>query len=167
MTEFDILVTGLRSWAANRDRHVLAAVGLLIWHETWLRRPDFRDECITGRNTFLVNWEEARDFIDRGYARRGQRPLPASSSERHVLDLVVALGEDQFGLAGFGHAHKRAAVQAFAAAAGLRLEPPVPEAGHSHPDFIPGDPATCTACALSAGDDGRSLPGTGEVPAEG
>jgi len=148
MTDFDSLVTGLRSWAVNRDRHVRAAVELLIWHETWLRRPDFRDECITYRNTAIIHWEAAREFIDRGFAQRGQRPLPASSAERNILDLAVALGEDQFGLAGFGYAHQRAAAQAFAAAVGLQLEPPGPGTGHNHPDFIPGDPATCAACAL-------------------
>lgn len=55
MTDFDTLVTGLRSWSANRDQHVRAAVELLIWHETWLRRLDFQEACITGRNTFLID----------------------------------------------------------------------------------------------------------------
>lgn len=143
---------------------------MLIWHETWLRRPDFKGACITQRAPGLVaiiNWEGAREFADRGYAQRGERPLPASTSQRAVLDLAVALGEDRFRLSGLGHAHKRAAAQAFAAAAGLRLEPPIPEIGHNHPDFIPGDPATCQACAREAGDEGRTMPGTGkEAPGE-
>jgi hypothetical protein len=29
-------------------------------------------------------------------------------------------------------------------------------------DFIPGDPAACQRCALEAGDEGRTMPGTGE-----
>lgn len=150
-TDFDGLVTGLRSWAANRPEHVQAAVNLLIWHETWLRRPDFTGACVTGWNTMLINWTEAREFIDRGYARRGQRPLPASNSECRILDIAVALGEDQFSLGGFGLAHKRAVAQAFAWACGQRFEPAAVPAGpaHNHPDFIPGD-ASCRRCALDA-----------------
>ena len=59
--------------------HEQAAVELLIWHETWLRRPDFKGACITQRAAGLVaiiNWEEAREFIDRGYTQRGH-PGPA------------------------------------------------------------------------------------------
>ena len=164
MTEisFEDLADGLRGWVRSRTAHERAAAELLIWYESWLRRPDFKDECITQLAPGLVariDWYEAREFVGRGYARRGERPLPASSSQRAVLDLAVALGEDQFGLSGLGHAHKRAAAQAFAAAVGLRLEPPVPEVGHNHPDFIPGDPATCQRCAPEAGDEGRALPG--------
>jgi hypothetical protein len=158
------LAKGLRGWARGRTDHERAAVELLIWHETWLRRPDFKGACITQYAPGLIariNWEEAREFIDRGYRRKGQdRPLPAASSELRILDFAVTLGEDQFALGGFGRAHKRAVAQAFASAAGLGLEPPVPEEGHSHPDFIPGDPATCHRCALDAGDEGRILPGT-------
>jgi hypothetical protein len=156
------LTTGLRGWARGRTPHEQAAVELLIWHSTWLCRPDFKGECVTQRAPGLVaiiSWDEAREFIDRGYRQRGERPLPATSSQRRVLDLAVALGEDQFGLSGLGLAHRRAVAQAVAEAAGLRLEPPVPEAGHSHPDFIPGDPATCHRCALEAPDEGRTLPG--------
>lgn len=162
MTEFDSIAAGLRSWAVNRAGHVQAAVELLIWHETWLRRPDFRDACVTGRSTFMINWELAREFIDRGFMNLGQRPLPASSSELRILDLAVALGEDQFGLAGLGHAHRRTVVQAFAAAAGVQLELPAPEAVHNHPSVIPGDPATCAACALSAEDEGRLAAAVGQ-----
>jgi hypothetical protein len=161
---FEDLTAGLRGWARGRTRHEQAAVDLLIWHESWLRRPDFKGACITQQAPGLVaiiNWEEAREFIDRGFARRGERPLPASSSQRRVLDLAVALGEDQFGLNSLGHAHRRAVAQAFAAAVGLRLEAPIPEAGHNHPEFIPGDPATCQACALEASDECRALPGSG------
>jgi hypothetical protein len=155
---YEDLVTGLRGWVRSRGEHEQAAVGLLIWHETWLRRPDFRGACITQRAAGLVaiiNWDEARGFLDRGYKQQGQeRPLPFSSSERRILDIAVALGENQFELSGLGRAHKRAAAEAFAAACGWRLEPDVPEEGHSHPDFIPGDPATCHRCALEAGTDG-------------
>ena len=150
MTEisFEDLAAGLGGWVRGGTAHEQAAVELLIWHETWLRRPDFRGACITQRAPGLVaiiNWYEAREFVNRGFARRGERPLPASSSQRRVLDLAVAIGENQFGLSGLGHAHKRAIAQAFAAACGERLEPPIPEIGHNHPDFIPGVPGCLPA----------------------
>jgi hypothetical protein len=55
-------------------------------------------------------------------------------------------------MAGLGRAHRHAVAMAFAAAVGLGLGTPIPEPGHSHPDFIPGDPATCEACAREAKD---------------
>lgn len=167
---FDDLAAGLRGWARGRGKHEQAAVELLIWHETWLRRPDFRDSCITQRAAGLVaviDWEEAREFVDRGWRSRGEQPVPATSPQRRILDLAVTLGENQFGLDRLGHATRRAAAQAFALAVGLRLEPPVPEQGHSHPDSIPGDPATCFRCALEAGDEGRPWPYIGEVRTDG
>lgn len=155
---FEDLVTGLRGWARGRAPHEQAAAELLIWHETWLRRPDFKGACITQRAAGLVaiiNWDEARAFIERFYAQRGQQALPASSSQRRVLDLAVALGEDTFGLASMGHIHRWRLASAFAEACGQKLEGPIPEPGHSHPGFIPGDPATCGACAREAQDEGR------------
>jgi hypothetical protein len=153
--DFERLAADLRATAQTRDPHVRAAVDLLIWHETWLRRPDFRGACITQMAPGMaarVNWEEAREFTDRGYAQPGQRPLPASTSERRVLDLAVALGENMFGLPGMGTVHKWRMAEAFARACGCTLEGRPPEPGHSHPDFIPGDPETCGACAREAGD---------------
>lgn len=162
MTEisFEDLAAGLRGWVRERAKHEQAAVELLIWHETWLRRPDFKGACITQRAPGLIariDWEEARDFIDRGYAERGHtgRPLPASSSQRRLLEFAVALGENMFGLSSMGLIHQWHMASAFALACGQTLEAPVPEPGHSHPDFIPGDPATCGACAREAKDEGR------------
>jgi hypothetical protein len=162
---FENLATGLRGWVRGGTRHEQAAVELLIWHETWLRRPDFKGACITQHAPGLIariNWEDARDFVDCGFAQPGQRPLPASSSQRRLLDFAVALGEDQFGLSHMGIVHQWHMASAFAKACGKTLEGPVPEPGHSHPDFIPGDPATCQACAREAKDEGRAAPGTGK-----
>src|SRR5258708_7617087 len=125
---FDDLAAGLRGWVRGGTAHEQAAVELLIWHETWLRRPDFRGACITQRAAGLVaiiNWDEAREFIDCGYRQRDGRMLPASSSQRRVLDLAVALGEDQFGLSHFGVAHRWHAAEAFARACGHKLEGPI------------------------------------------
>jgi hypothetical protein len=156
---FEDLAKGLRGWARGQTAHEQAAVDLLIWHETWLRRPDFKGAAITQLSAGLVaiiNWYEAREFIDRGYCPAGQqRPLPASSSQRRLLDFAVAVGENQFGLQSMGHVHRWHMAQAFARACGYQVQEPVPEPGHSHPDFIPGDPVTCGACAREAQDEGR------------
>ncbi len=156
---FEDLAAGLRGWARGRAAHEQAAVELLIWHETWLRRPDFKGACITQRAAGLVailNWEGAREFVNRGFLPRGAgRPLPASSSQRRLLDFAVALGENMFGLSSMGIAHRWHMAAAFAKACGCALEGPVPEPGHNHPNFIAGDPETCGACAREAQDEGR------------
>jgi hypothetical protein len=156
---FEDLAAGLRGYYRGGTAHEQAAAELLIWHETWLRRPDFKGACITQLAPGLVaiiNWEEAREFIDRGhFGRDQQRPLPASSSQRRVLDLAVALGENMFGLSHMGLVHQWHMAAAFARACGCTLEGPIPEPGHSHPGSIPGDPETCRACAREAKDEGR------------
>jgi hypothetical protein len=65
---FEDLAGGLRGWVRGDTAHEQAAVELLTWHETWLRRPDFKGACITQRAPGLVaiiNWSGAREFIDR------------------------------------------------------------------------------------------------------
>ena len=42
MSDFDTTVRALRRWIAHHDLQVSAAVELLIEHETWIRRADFR-----------------------------------------------------------------------------------------------------------------------------
>src|SRR5690348_233974 len=91
---FEDLAAGLRGYyLGGGAAHQQAAVELLIWHETWLLRPDFKGACIPQRAAGLVariDWEQAREFIERGYMQRGRsRPVPASTSERAVLDLAV------------------------------------------------------------------------------
>jgi hypothetical protein len=125
---FEDLAAGLRGYYRGGAAHQQAAVELLIWHKTWLRRPDFKGACITQRAAGLVariDWEEAREFIELGYMQRGRsRPLPASTSERAVLDLAVALGDDQYRLSNMGAAHRRAIVQAVARAVGEEANQP-------------------------------------------
>jgi hypothetical protein len=73
---FEDLAAGLRGWTRGGTAHEQAAVELLIWHETWLRRPDFKGACISQMALGLIariDWEEAREFVDRGWAQRGQR----------------------------------------------------------------------------------------------
>ena len=114
MPDFDATVAGLRRWTATHDAHVRAAAELLIWHEHWLRRPDFRRACIHDDTaidgSMWINWRQAREFCDS--APRG------SVSELAILDLAVALGENRYRLSIMGHAHSQAIVQAVARALG-------------------------------------------------
>jgi hypothetical protein len=145
------LAGSLRKWAAA-DNSRTAAVDLLVWHDYWIRRADFIKACTrkVGGVT-VIRWEDARTFAE---ARPG-----CSTSELNVLRLAIAIGADDFGVSGFGRVHRRRAAEAFAAACGWQLEGDIPEQGHSHPDFIPGTPETCTRCAIDAGDEGRGNSG--------
>lgn len=148
MNDFDTLAAGLRSWAEG-SRGEEAAVELLIWHESWLRRTDFAGRCVRSNasGAAWILWAAASEFAESGPR--------ASTSELAVLNLAVALGSDRFGISGFGRVHRRKAAEAFAAACGWRLEGDIPEVGHSHPDFIPGTPETCQRCAIDAPDEGH------------
>lgn len=139
---FEDITKGLRSWVRNHSPHEIAAVDLLIWNEAWLRRHDFQAACMTQYAPGLIariDWYKAREFIERGYAREGHEPLVSSSSTRRILNVAVALGEDQFGLASLGRVHQYMVAQAFAAAVGLELKSASPENHHHHPEFIPCD----------------------------
>jgi hypothetical protein len=146
-TDFDSLAAGLRAPRGSRGGE--AAVELLIWHENWLRRADFTGRCVrtgTAGESWIL-WAAAADFAES--APR------ASSSELAVLNVAIALGADTFGLSGLGRIHRYKVAEAFAAALGQSLEGLIPESGHTHPDFIPGTPEDCGACAREARDEGR------------
>jgi hypothetical protein len=108
----ETLIKHLRAWTREHDAHVRAAVELLIWHEFWLRRADFRSAAIVQRRgEAWIDWDAAREFVDAG-AR-------ASTSEMAILDLAVALGEDRYRLNIMGSAHSRAIADAVRQAVGL------------------------------------------------
>ena len=111
MSDLDTTVRALRRWIAYHDPHVSAAVELLIEHDTWIRRADFRRACIE-RNTreAWINWRKAREFIDSGSV--------ASTSEMAVLDLAVALGENRYRFSIMGPANSRMITQAVTRALG-------------------------------------------------
>jgi hypothetical protein len=147
-TDFDGLAARLRKWAAGSSAHVRAAVGLLLWHDYWCRRADFARACIRPyRDESVIVWLQAREFAEAGPR--------CSTSELDVLRVAIAIGSDEFRLAAFGHIHRYKVAEAFAAALGQSLEGLIPEPGHTHPDFIPGTPETCGACAREAKDEGR------------
>ena len=111
MSDFDTTVRLLRRWIHNHDPHVCAAVELLIWHETWIRRADFQRAAVE-RNAreAWINWRKAREFVDSGSR--------ASTSETAVLDLAVALGENRYKFSIMGPANSRMIAQAVARALG-------------------------------------------------
>ena len=52
---------------SHHDPHVRAAVELLIEHEIWIRRADFRRACIdAARREAWIDWRKAREFVDSG-----------------------------------------------------------------------------------------------------
>jgi hypothetical protein len=111
MTDFDTLVRLLRRWTHNHDPHVRAAVELLIKHETWIRRADFRRAAIEANSREAwINWRKAREFADAGPT--------ASTSEMAVLDLAVAIGENRYRFSIMGRANSRMIAQAVARALG-------------------------------------------------
>lgn len=108
--DFVTIATGLRAWTRDHDPHVRAAVELLCWHETWIRRRDFREACvIVDSDDAWINWANARGFADHN-------PPRCSTSELAILDLAVALGENRYRLSSMGSAHSRAIADAVAAA---------------------------------------------------
>ena len=111
MSDFDTTVRALSRWIAHHDPHVSAAVELLIEHETWIRRGDFRRACVErDSREAWINWRKAREFADSGPR--------ASTSEMAVLDLAVALGENRYKFSIMGPANSRMIAQAVARALG-------------------------------------------------
>ena len=107
----EALIKDLRAWTREHDPHVRAAVELIIWHEMWLRRADFRTAAVhRGKYESTIDWDAAREFVDAGAV--------ASTSEMAILDLAVALGENRYRLSIMGSAHSRAIAKAVAQAAG-------------------------------------------------
>ncbi len=148
MPDFDELSAGLRRDAADRGNREQAAVDLIIWHETFLRRPDFFAAAVGVRGgAYYVSWDRARRFAEHAAG--------VSSSQRTVLELAAWIATDPLGLSRLGYMHTYKAAEALAAALGQRVDGLIPEPGHNHPDFIPGTPETCGACAREAKDEGR------------
>ncbi|MGH3189615.1 MAG: hypothetical protein ACRDPY_17900 [Streptosporangiaceae bacterium] len=111
MGDFDTTAHALRRWAASMDASDRAAVGLLAWHEYWLRRADFTAAAVVNRGVHLaIDWTAAREFAD-GHPR-------GSTSELAILDLAVTLAEDRFRFRIMGSAHSKAIVRAVAQALG-------------------------------------------------
>jgi hypothetical protein len=147
-TDFDSLTAGLRRGAAGRDDRERAAVELLIWHAAFLRRRDFFEAAVGIQgDAYYVSWDRVRRFAEHAAG--------VSTSQRTVLELAAWIASDPLGLSRLGHVHAYKAAEALAAALGQRIEGLIPEPGHTHPDFIPGTPETCGACAREAKDEGR------------
>jgi hypothetical protein len=113
---FEDRVAGLRGWARGGEPEDRAAVELLIWHESWLRRPDFAEACITQYSPGLVariDWHKAGIFA-------AGRPRAASTSQMAILDVAVTLGQREESWLRFrGDKHAEAVVTAIASAMGV------------------------------------------------
>jgi hypothetical protein len=118
-----LVVAGLRAWTRHHDRHVAAAVALLIGHEHWLRNETFRRACVhvdragPGRGggraeQVWVDRRAAREAFDVGEF------ADACSTGRGVLELAIALGADRDRLAAMGPANRYLVAVAVAAAVG-------------------------------------------------
>lgn len=82
----------LRAWAAGHSPDV-AAVELLIAHNCWLHRSDFRRYLETGHTAdgqelTAIDWEGLLEVRNRG--------LIASSSEIAVLDIALSLAAGKY-----------------------------------------------------------------------
>lgn len=128
---YEQAVTGLTNAFTEMGPRETVAVRLLLWHDSWLRREDFRRACLSPSPPVLLDWVAATDFL-------AAVPVGASSSQVVVLKVAIVLAEDKLELTGLGHAHRRAVAEAFAAALGQELAPAEPV--HGHPDFIPCEP---------------------------
>ena len=148
MPDFEELAAGLRRGAGAGGDRERAAVELLIWHETFMRRRDFFEAAIGIQgDAYRISWARARRFAEHATG--------VSTSQRTVLELAAWIATDPLGLSRLGYMHTYRAAEALAASLGLRIEGLIPEPGHTHPDFIPGTPEDCGACAREAGDEGR------------
>ena len=108
------LAAGLAEGVRSHDRHVQAAVWLLLTHRVWPRRAEFRAVCrpsADGRE-WRIDWQAARAGFDAGGF------AAASSTERAVLDLAIELGADRFRLSRMGAANSAAIVEAVRHAVG-------------------------------------------------
>ena len=124
-------VTGLTNTALDLAPCAAAAVRLLLWHDSWLRREDFRRACLSAGPPVLLHWRAAAKFL-------AATPRGASPTQVVVLEMAIELAEDELHLTGLGLAHRRAVAEAFVAALGQQLTPATPV--HCHPDFIPCEP---------------------------
>jgi hypothetical protein len=132
---YEDLVAGLRA-RTDLPELAAAAVGLLVWHESWLRRPDFRRACAI-TSPAGIHWDAAREFYD-------SNPHGASTSQMIVLEVALAIVEDQHNFRHLGVVHRYRVAEVFAAALGQSLAGPEP-VPHNHPEFIPAE-GPCPAC---------------------
>jgi hypothetical protein len=107
-------------WTRGHERHVWAAVELLIAHRGWLDRPDFQASCLRraaageyALDWWWIDWRAARTALD------ADRFAPASAAELAVLDLAIALGEDRYRLRAMSPLHRRLIADGVTRAAGV------------------------------------------------
>ncbi|MFV2194781.1 hypothetical protein [Nocardiopsis sp. LOL_012] len=137
------LIDGLCNWAEGYTAPA-AAVNLLIDHDVWLRRPDFRSRCVVqipdsdlyepDRPIAYIDWEQ----VCRALA---ERSLPASGSEVAVLRVAASLADGRpvslrESLTGMDATTTAAVAAALVAAAGHRDRITVALAPRNRPDWL-------------------------------
>ena len=142
------VAAGLRAWAAGHPSTVAAAVELLIRHDVWLRRVEFLAACVhrDPDGCYWIDWTAARHALDTGVFAR------ATATERAVLDLVIALGQDRYRLARMGTGTSRRIADAVTTAAGL----PPPRQPRPAPPDTTSFPNPHDAPAAAAGSETQS-----------
>lgn len=116
MTSLNDLVDQLLTWSDGQDRHVQAAVELLIEHGRWIADRGFREACITVEDGIAwIDWDDARAAYDAG------RFGAASGSEKAVLDFAISLGEDRYQFDRLDAGNSVTVLDATAHALGIRL----------------------------------------------
>lgn len=88
------LIEGLRNWSEGFSPDV-AAVELLIGHESWLTREDFLSQCVDcvpqeelfdpERPVTLIDWDAVTHHLR-------SHTFPASSSAIAILSIAASLG---------------------------------------------------------------------------
>ncbi|QNG55628.1 hypothetical protein H6H00_15445 [Pseudonocardia petroleophila] len=108
------VVAGLHRWIDDHDPHVQAAIWLLLAHEVWPRRADFRQACVhhSPDGGWWIDFRAARIAFDNGAFDT------AASTELAVLDLAITLGTDRFRFRAMGPGNARAVATAVAHAVG-------------------------------------------------
>lgn len=113
-TEAGGVVAGLHRCIDGHNPHVQAAVWLLLAHEVWPRRGEFLRACVhrAPDGGWWIDFTAARTAFENGAFTE------ASSTERAVLDLAIALGTDRFAFRAMGPGNARAIATAVAHAVG-------------------------------------------------
>lgn len=100
--------------ALQLDAGPRAALELLAWHDYWLHRDEFLDTAtrIDPSGAVWISWSRAQaEFSHDKYHL-------ASTSERAILELAIALGTDRYRFNLMGDTHAHAIVRAVTTALG-------------------------------------------------
>jgi hypothetical protein len=109
LLQLDTLREWLVRWVEEGDgqRREKAATTLLIEHDRWLRRGDFRRACVDASRVdrcAVVRWQDARAFVDAHPAE--------AFSDRVMLEVACTLAIGRFEPLGLDDENRAAVVRA-------------------------------------------------------